>query len=91
MGPDSIVSWSNNLLQAGRSGDQIPVRARYSTPVQTSPGAHPAYYTKGTGSFLAVKWPVQGVEHPPTSSTDVKESIELYLYFPSGPLWPVLG
>jgi len=79
MGPDSIVSWYSNLLQAGRSGDQIPVGARYSAPVQMSPGAHPASYTKGTGSFPAVKWPEHGIEHPPTSSTDVKESVELYV------------
>jgi len=67
------------------------VEARYSASVQTSLGAHPASYTKGTGSITAVKWPEHGIEHPPASSTDVKESIELYLYFPSGPLWPVLG
>jgi hypothetical protein len=29
---------------------------------------------------------------PPTpSSAEVKESIELYLYTPSGPSWPILG
>jgi len=27
------------------------VGARFSPPVQTSLGAHPAYYTRGTGSF----------------------------------------
>ena len=26
-----------------------PARARFSTPVQTGPGAHPASYTMGTG------------------------------------------
>ena len=26
--------------------------ARFSAPVQTGPGAHPASYTMGTGSFL---------------------------------------
>ena len=29
--------------------------ARFSAPVQTSPGAHPASSTMGTGSFLGVK------------------------------------
>jgi len=28
--------------------------------------------------------------HPP-SSAEVKERVELYLYSPSGPSWPVLG
>ena len=29
--------------------------ARFSTPLQTGPGAHPASCTMGTGSFLAVE------------------------------------
>jgi len=28
---------------------------RFSAPVQTGPGAHPASYTKGAGSFPGVK------------------------------------
>ena len=31
------------------------MRARFSHPMETGPGAHPASYTMGTGSFLAVK------------------------------------
>jgi hypothetical protein len=27
----------------------------------------------------------------PTSSAEVKERVEIYLYYPSGPSWPVLG
>jgi len=42
-------------LQAGLSGDRIPVGARFSAPAQTSPGAHPASCTMGTGSFPGVK------------------------------------
>jgi hypothetical protein len=42
-------------LRAGRSGDQIPVGARFSAPVQTDPGAHPAFCAMGTGSFPGVK------------------------------------
>jgi hypothetical protein len=45
----------------------------------------------GTGSFPGVKWPERGVDHPPPSSAEVKERVELYLYSPSGPSWPVLG
>ena len=40
---------------AVRSGDRIPVEARFSAPVQTGPGAHPASCTMGTGSFPGVK------------------------------------
>jgi len=38
-------------LRAGRSGDQIPVDARYFAPLQTGPGAHPATGTLCTGSL----------------------------------------
>jgi hypothetical protein len=42
-------------LRAGRSGDRIPVGARFSAPVQTGPGAHSASCTMDTGSFPGVK------------------------------------
>jgi len=42
-------------------------------------------------SLPGVKRPGRGVDHPPTSSAKVKERVELYLYSPSGPSWPVLG
>jgi hypothetical protein len=43
------------------------------------------------GLFPGVKWLGHGVDHPPSSSARVKERVELYLYSPSGPSWPVLG
>ena len=46
----------------------------------SGPGAHRASYTVGTGSFLAVKQPGHGVNHPPPSSAEVKERVEPYLY-----------
>ena len=65
--------------------------ARFSAPVQPGPGAHPASYTVGTRPFLGVNRPGRGVDHPPPSSAEVKERVELYHYSRSGPLWPVLG
>jgi hypothetical protein len=60
-----IAQSVSDSLRAGRSGDQIAVGARFSAPVQTSPGAHPVSYTTGTGSFLGVKRPGRGVDtHP---------------------------
>ena len=56
------------------------------------PGAHSAIYTMGTGSLSrGIKQPGRGVTHQPPSSADVKERVELYLYSPSGPSWPVPG
>ena len=54
--------------------------ARYSAPVQTGPGAHPAFCTIGTGSIPGVKRPGRGVDHPHPSSAEVKKRVELYLY-----------
>jgi hypothetical protein len=56
-----------------------------------SPEAHPASYTVLTGSFPGVKRPGRGVHHPPLSSVEVEERVELYLYSNSGPSWAVLG
>jgi hypothetical protein len=42
-------------------------------------------------SFPGVKRPGRTVDHPPSSSARVKERVELYLYSPSGPSWPVIG
>jgi hypothetical protein len=75
-GPGQPSQYSNSL-QAGRSRDRIPVGARFSAPVQTGPGAHPASYTVGTGSFPGVKQPGRGIDHPPPSSAEVKERVEL--------------
>jgi hypothetical protein len=49
-GPGSVVG-----IAAGRSGDRIPVGARFFAPVQTGPGTHPASCTMGTGFCPGVK------------------------------------
>ena len=41
-------------------------------------------------SFPELKRPGCGVNHPSSSTAEVKERGELYLYFPSGPSWLVL-
>jgi hypothetical protein len=66
------------------------VEVTFLAPVQTGLGAHPAYYKMGTGVFTEVKRPERGAEHPPPSSAEVKERVQLYLYSPFGPSWPVL-
>ena len=90
LGPRYLSRYSDSL-RAGRSGYRISMGARFSAPVQTGHGAHPASYAMGTGSFQGVKRPGRGADHPPPYSADVKERVELYLYFTSGPSWPVIG
>jgi len=65
------------------------VGARYSAPVQIGPEAYPASFTMGAGSSPGVKRPGRE-DHPPPSSAEAKERLELYLYCNSGPLWPVV-
>jgi hypothetical protein len=60
-------------LRAQRSGDQIQVGARFSPPFQTGPEAHSTSYTMGTASYPGVKRPRRGVDHPTTSSAEVKK------------------
>jgi len=72
-------------------GIESRCRARFSAPVQTGLGAHPASYTVGTRSFPEVKRPGRGVDHSLPSSAEIKGSVELYLYSLPGPLSPVVG
>jgi hypothetical protein len=63
--------WARSLcqysdwLRAGRSGDRIPVGARFSAPVQTGPGTHLTSRTMSTGSFPGVKSGGRGVTLTP--------------------------
>jgi len=67
------------------------VEARFSASIQTGPGAHPASYTMDAGSYPGKKRPGHGVDHPPPSSTEVKERVDLYLYSRFGLSWPFVG
>jgi len=53
-GPGSSVGIATGYGLDG-PGNRIPVGVRFSTPVQTGPGAHPASCTMGTGSFPGVR------------------------------------
>ena len=62
---------------------------KFSTPVQTGPGAHPDSYAMGSG-FFGGKSGLGVAFTTPPSSAEVKGRVELYLYSPSGPSWSVL-
>jgi hypothetical protein len=83
------VGQDSNWLWAGWSGSRIPLEASLSAPVQTDPGAHPASYTLGTGSFPGGAG--RSVDHLAPSRVEATERVELYIYYPSGPSWPFLG
>jgi hypothetical protein len=56
------------------------------------PWGSPSLLYKGHRvSFPGVKPPGRGVNYPFPFSAEVKERVELYLYSPSGPSWPVRG
>jgi hypothetical protein len=56
--------------------------ARFSAPIQTSPGPHLASCTIGTRSFPGVKRPGRGASHPTPSRAEANKRVELYLYSP---------
>jgi hypothetical protein len=74
-GPGIESRWERDFSQPSR-----PAMGPTQPSVQWVPGL-----------FSGVMRPGRGVDHPPSSSTRVKESVELYLYSPSGPSWPVVG
>jgi hypothetical protein len=82
-GRDSSVGIA---FRYGLDGPGIESRwvSRFSAPVQTGLGAHPACYTMGTRCFPGVNRSGRGLDHPPPSSAEVKERVELYLYSPMG-------
>ena len=80
----SIVSVKLNL----RIYSLQNVNSTYITHITTSRNL---LYNGYLVSFPGVKRPGRGVDHPPPSSIKVKERVELYVYSPSRPSWPVVG
>ena len=76
MGQDSSVGIATGY---GLDGPVIETRwgARFSALVQAVPGAHPDSYRMSTVSSLGVQRPGHGVDHPPPSSAEAKERVEL--------------
>ena len=66
-------------------------RENFCTRPGRSWGPNSLMYKMCQVSFPGEKNPRCGFDHPPPSSAEVKERIQLYLYSLSGLSWPVLG
>ena len=82
VGRDSAVGIATRYGLDGPGIDSL-WRAKFSAPIQTGPGAHPAACTMGTGSFPGVKRQGRGADHPPPSKCRGQESRAIPLL----PLW----
>jgi hypothetical protein len=75
MHPVGRESSFGKATRYGLDGSAIESRwgARFSTPVQTGPGFHPASCTMGTDSFPGVERPGRGVDHLPYLAQRLKK------------------
>jgi hypothetical protein len=65
---------SSDGIATGYGMDGPGIESRWGrdfSHVQTGPGVHPTTCTVGTGSFLRVKRPGHGADHPPPFSAEV--------------------
>jgi len=88
VGRDSVVGMATRYRLNG-PGIEFRWGREFSHP-SNRPWGHPASYTIGTRSFPGVEQEGHGVDYPTTSSSEVKERVELYVYSPSGPSWSAL-
>ena len=85
-GRDSVVGIATRYVL-----DDPGIEGRWErdVPYPSRPALGPTrpQYTNGTESFSGVKRPGRGVDHPPPSSAEVKERVEIYPCYPQGGLY----
>jgi hypothetical protein len=87
----SLPRYSDSL-RAGLSRGSNPSWGEIFHTCPNRPCGPPSLLHNGYRvSFPGVERLGCGVDHSLQSSTELKERIQLYLYSPSGPSWPVLG
>ena len=83
-GPGYLIRYSDSLW-VGRSGDRILLGGEIFCTRPDRPWGPPRLLYNGYRvTFPGVKQPELGVDHPPESSSEVRERVELYLYSPLG-------
>ena len=90
MNRDSVVGITTGYGLDGPGSNPV-WGARFSSSSRRALGLAQAPVKWVPGLFPGVKRPERGVDHSPTSSTKAKERVDLYLFSPFGPSWPVLG
>jgi len=85
-GRDSAVGIATRY---GLDGPVIESPWKRDFPHLSSWGPPSLLYNGYRVSFPGVKRPGRGVDNPVPSSAEVKERVQLYLYSPSGPSWPI--
>ena len=84
-------SWYSDSLRTGGSGNRIPVWGEFFCICPHRSWGPPSLLYQGYRVFPGSKAAGAWRWRPIPSSAEVKERVELHLYAPSGPLWPVLG
>jgi hypothetical protein len=88
VGRDSVVCTATRY---GLDGLGIESRLGRDFPHPDRPWVPPSLLDNGYRVIPAVWWSGRGADHPPPSSAEVKERVELYLYYTSKSSWSVLG
>ena len=89
-GRDSVVSittWYG--LDSSRLEPQC--EPDFSAHIEISHGEHPAPVKQVQGLPTEVRQQRHGIDQSPPSGAEVIKRVELYIYSPSVPSWPVLG
>jgi hypothetical protein len=76
----------SDLLRAGKPKDLMPWGVRFSVSVLIGPEATQPAVRWVPAQYLGVKRPERGADHPPLSSTDVANAVELHIRLSSMPV-----